>query len=143
MAEERKRILGMAASGKISVAEAEELLNALDGRRHELIPAAAPKKTTGSTKEMPKFFRVTVDSTGGDNVDVRIPFSLIKAGIRLKTLMPPEVAQKVNNHLSKSGIDVDLNLLDKEDIEDFVASFAGMKVNVDAASGDKVRVFCE
>lgn len=143
MTEERTRILDMVASGKITVAEAEELLNALskgqvdDRSKNGLVIAP------GRSKTMPKYFRVKVDSTGGDNVDVRIPFSLLRAGIHLSTLMPPEAAQKVNMHLAEKGINVDLNHLKKEDLDDLLTSFSEMEINVDAASGDKVRVFCE
>lgn len=143
MDNERTRILDMVASGKIAVAEAEELFDALGRGQSDSRSKGELTTRMGKSKVMPKFFRVKVDSTSGDNVDVRIPFGLLRAGIHLSTLMPPEVAEKVNKHLSEKGINVDLNHLKKEDLDDFLLSFSEMEINVDAASGDKVRVFCE
>ncbi len=143
MKEERMRILDMVASGKISVAEAEELLSALGNRQDPQLAGAVARRGPVGSRPIPKFFRVKVDSTSGDNVDVRIPFGLLRAGIRLSTLMPPEVAEKVNKHLSDQGIHVDLKHLKKEDLDELLASFSEMEINVDAASGETVRVFCE
>jgi len=145
MGEERMRVLNMLASGKISVEEAESLLAAIES------PESKPKEPSREVTRveaakkggMPKFFRVTVESTGGDNVDVRIPFGLLKAGIRLSTLMPPEVASKVSQQLADKGIQIDLNHLKKEDIDELLSYFSEMEINVDSASGDRVRVFCE
>ncbi|MEE8397455.1 MAG: hypothetical protein V3S89_00535 [Desulfobacterales bacterium] len=141
MSEERKRILDMVASGKITASEAEALLDAV---------ALAQEKSGSSgalvqdqKKGIPKFFRVTVDSKDGDNVDIRIPLSLLKAGIRFSSLMPPAVADKVNDHLSEKGINIDLNNIKKEDIDEILLSLSEMAINVDSGDGDKIRVFCE
>jgi len=143
MSEERTRILDMVAAGKISVAEAEELLNALESHRGDREPVGGLVKGTGSPKNVPKFFRVVIDSTDGDNVDVRIPFGLLKAGIRLSSLMPPQVAQKISKHLAGKGMEVDLSHVRKEDIDDFLSTFSELEINVDGSSGEKIRVFCE
>ena len=44
------------------------------------------------------------------------------------------VTQKINNHLTEKGINVDLSQLNRDDLDDFLASFSEMEINVDAAT---------
>jgi len=145
MGEERTKVLEMVASGKISVEEAESLLAAMESPESEPMASSGEVDRVEAVKKggVPKFFRVIVESTSGDNVDVRIPFGLLKAGIRLSTLIPPEAASKVSEQLAEKGIQIDLNHLKKEDIDELLSHFSEMAINVDSASGDRVRVFCE
>ena len=78
MLEQRRRILNMLAEGKISAADADGLLAAMDDTRTpppvtEVKPAA-PKS--------PRYLRVQVEEYDGDNskVNIRVPFNLIGCG---------------------------------------------------------------
>jgi len=143
MNDERSRILNMVASGKISVDEAEALLNALaQGRGDSSVSNKIPQ-LEGKAKKMPEYLRVKVESTQGDNVDIRIPFRILRAGIRLTALMPPAVADNVNAHLSEKGINLDFKNIKEENLEDLLEALSEMEINVDSATGDTVRVFCE
>lgn len=143
MNEERKRILDMLEGGKISASEAEALIDALSRDDENSGPSGGLVQDKEQKKGMPKFFRVTVDAKSGDNVDVRVPFALLRAGIRLSSLMPPAAADRVNEHLKAQGIEIDLSNMKKEDIDEILLGLSEMAINVDSASGDKVRIFCE
>ena len=143
MDEERTRILDMLASGKISTAEAAELLDAV-GKSVEN-PSSIGKITSieHKGKQLPEYFRVKVESAKGDNVDIKIPFRILRTGIKLTSLMPASAADQINAHLSNAGIDLDFKNIYKEDLEPLLEAIAEMEINVDSAKGDKIRVFCE
>ena len=135
---ERHKILDMLAQGKITTAEAERLLDAVedsDGRRGGAEPSAG-----GKTKR--QFLRVVVDETGGDHVDIRIPLQLIRAGVKLGGLLPTEVRGKVGESLAQKGINFDLGSVKPGDVEALVDALAEMSVEV-RDNEDHVRIFCE
>lgn len=131
----------MIASGKISVEEAEELLDALG---QDAAEAAESFKQGGTktSKEL-KFLRVNVQSAEKDNVDVRVPLNLLRAGMRLTSLIPSHAVDQINSSMKQRGIAFDLNNLRQEDIESLINSLGDMEVHVDSKEGDKVRVYCE
>ena len=138
MSEERKKTLEMLHEGKIAVEEAERLLSAV-GEDEEAKPSALAKGT-------PKYLRVTVESTGGDNVNVKVPMQLIRAGMKFTQLMSfvPEHAQaEIKSKLGEKGLDFDFAKMKPEDVEELIKALAELEVTVDAAEGDKVRVFTE
>jgi len=137
MSEERKKILEMLAAGKISVDEAERLLSALGGADAE---AGAPQAATAGRG--PKFLRVEVRD-GDDNVDVRVPLALIRAGMKFQSLIPEHAKVKIGEKLDEKGIQLDLGKLKSGDIEDLVAALSDLSVNVGANGGEKVKVYCE
>ncbi len=139
MSEDRKRILEMLASGKISADEADRLLDAL-GRAPSIAGAASPRSNG------PKYFRVVVEANdsaeGPTKVNVRVPMQLLRAGVRLSALIPPRARDEVNAAMAREGIPFDINQLKPENLEDLIEHLGDMTVDVD--SGDaKVRVFCE
>ena len=147
MTENKKKILEMLAEKKISVDDAYRLLNLID-------PAEGGQESTlkaeTAVKVKPKYLRVTVlpDPTNehGPNVDrvnVRVPMSLIRAGIRLTSLIPPEARDKVNGALREKGIDFDVRNVKPEDIEELVEALSDLEVDVVSAKGEKVKVFVE
>ena len=134
----------MVADGKITVEEAERLLGAL-GEKNSASDGPAPAVTGGTTagKDL-RYLRVVVDSTQGDNVNVRVPVALLRAGLKLSALIPPHVYQKVSANMAEKGVDFDFNaMLKSGDIEQLVESMGELNVDVNAANGDKVRVFFE
>ena len=131
------RILDMVAKGKISVEEAEALLTALERGDATAVPVNGV-----TSKTLPKFIYVKVTSATDDNVDVKVPLSLIRAGMRLTSLIPPQAMNHINDSMAEHGVSIDLNNLQKEDIEVLIESLVEMEVNVDSKNGDKVRVYC-
>lgn len=146
MTENQKKILEMLAEKKISSDEAYRLLNALDSSQE-------PKSETltGETiiKKIPKYLRVTV--TPGENaapghadrVNVRVPMSLIRAGIKLTALIPPQAFDKIDDALKEKGIDFDVRNIKKEDLDELIEALADMEVDVESGHGEKVKVFVE
>ena len=97
MTEERRQILEMLAGGKINADEADRLLGALGGASSSAIATA----TALQTKPLPKFIRVMVDSKDRKDgkpvhINVRVPIMLLRAGVRLASLIPPQAQEKVN-----------------------------------------------
>ena len=78
MTEERKIILQMVQEGTLTVEEAEQLLSALEPERPAADTALAPRDGYA-----PRRLTVRVSENGRDRVNVRIPFSLVKVGLKL------------------------------------------------------------
>jgi hypothetical protein len=145
MSEDRARILNMLAEGKISAEEAERLLDALDSRASAAAPAAEPaiKGDPGPLLEaLPKFLYVKVQAENGDNVDVKIPIALVRSGLKLTSLIPPQAMDQINDSMSEKGMSIDFSNLKPEDIDELVEALREMEINVDSTNGDKVRVYC-
>jgi len=139
MSEERNRILDLLAAGKITAEEAGRLLDAVDSGAAQAASApAAPKTGSG---ELPKFMYVKVISTKGDNVNVKIPLSLVRAGLKLTSLIPPQAMEQIDKSMAEKGMSIDLKNLKPEDLEDLIESLREMEISVDAANGDNVRVY--
>lgn len=139
MSEDRRRILDMLAQGKITVAEAEQLLNAV-GSDTPREPTEAP-----AVKAKPQFLRVLVDDDSkGENthVNIRVPLQLIRAGVKFSALMPKDAQDQVTDALQKKGMHLDLSELSPESVDAFVEGLGDLTVNVDDDK-TKVRVFCE
>ena len=146
MSENRKRILEMLAEKKITVEEAERLLS-LAGAEAE---GTELPRGEASPKKSLKYLRVVVEpGTEGDSfgaaerVNIRVPVSLIRAGMKLTALIPGHAADEVNRHLKEEGLDFDLRNIKPADIEELIDSLGDLEVNVDGARGEKVHVFVE
>jgi hypothetical protein len=147
MTESQKKILEMLAEKKLTTDEAYRLLNALGsggGGEKE-----APKMAAGAVAK-PKYLRVTVlpdadreDVENVDRVNVRVPMSLIRAGIKLTSLIPDHAMDKVNEALRDKGINFDVRSVKPGDIEDLIGALGELEVDVVSARGEKVRVFVE
>jgi hypothetical protein len=140
---DRRAILQMLADGKITADEAERLLAALD-RTEAPAPSAAADAPAGA-KRMPKYLRVAVDTDeDGDptKVNIRVPMALLRAGVRLSSVIPPVARDQLNAELAKSGVSFDLNALKPENLEEMIAQLEDLTVDVDK-EGTKVRIYCE
>jgi hypothetical protein len=138
MNEERKKILEMLSEKKITVEEAERLLNALGAPEPGLGETAGPKRPW-------RYLRVLVEpgpnSERGDKVNIRVPMKLIRAGMKWAALIPKHAQGEVNKALREKGIDLDFSKIKPEDLEDILSSLDELTVDVDGR--DKVRIFCE
>jgi hypothetical protein len=151
MSEEKKKVLEMLAAGKITADEAERLLEKLEPvghghrerRRHRIrkqIHVADPGD--GETLQdlefgALKYLRVLVNSSDGDEVNIRVPLKLIRTGIKLSTVLPSDTSAK----LAEKGIDLaELANLDGKELEE---ALRDLSVDVDSSDGDTVRIFCE
>jgi hypothetical protein len=138
---DRRSVLQMLADGKITADEAERLLSALD-RNGAPVPAEAP---SASHNAPPKYLRVTVDAdVHGDatKVNVRVPMALLRAGVRLTSLIPPAARDEVNRELAKNGVPFDIAQLKPENLDELINHLNDLTVDVDSADA-RVRVYCE
>jgi hypothetical protein len=143
MGDDRNRILDLLAAGRITAEEAARLLDALGSTGGQPADAAGSAKggaKTGSSGP-PKFLYVKVVSVKGDNVNVKIPLSLVRAGLKLTSLIPPHAADQINKSMAEKGMSFDLASMKPEDLEDVVESLREMEINVDSNNGDTVRVY--
>jgi hypothetical protein len=147
MSDSKKKILEMLAKGKISADDAYRLLGVLEeGEGSEGEPAKAEPVVAGKGK----YLRVNVvpdpDSPGGghaDRVNVRVPLSLVRAGIKLTSLIPSEARDKVNDSLKEKGINFDVNSIKAEDLEELIQALGDLEVDVVSGTGEKIKVFVE
>ncbi len=139
--DEKKKILEMLSSGKINVAEAEQLLATVGQPASETM---ATSPMAGLEKKRPKYLRIEVktqDENGPQNVNVRVPFNLLRAGVRLAQLMPANVRGQVQEGLDSSGLNLDLSKVKPEDLDQIVDQLADFQVDVEGK--EKVRIFAE
>jgi hypothetical protein len=78
-----------------------------------------------------------------ERVNVRIPISLIKAGIKMKALIPPEAKDKINEALKDKGIDFNIDTVKNEDIEELIEALDDMEIDIDGGHGEKIKVYVE
>ena len=141
MSEDRRKILDMLADGKITVDEAEKLLSAISQPSGESEQSEKPGK-----KGMPKYLRVVVEpgseNVKGEKVNIRVPFQLLRAGIKLASVIPVDVQGKVDEHLKEKGININLSNITSENLEELLVHLNDLTVDVDSKE-EKVRIFCE
>lgn len=143
MNEQRRQVLQMLAEGTITADEAERLIDALEPERAEPPPGAKSRP-----RPRPRYLRVLVswaDSPGSDGpgrINVRIPLQLLRAGVRLTTLIPPQALTRVNAQLEKSGVPIDLIQLKPQDIEELIEHLGDVTIDVDDPD-TRMQVFCE
>jgi hypothetical protein len=147
MDENRMKVLEMLQEGKITAEEAERLLGRLQqgGAADQGAPAQEQPEEAAEAggaaerpvPDKPRFLRVVVDSASGDKVNIRVPMALIRTGIRMGALIPEHAREELDNK------GVDLSALSQLDPEEMVEALAALTVDVDAANGETVRIFCE
>ncbi len=157
MNENRRQILEMLAAGKITTDEAERLLSALEPEQVATAGVftgniAGSKGCSGDDKGAPvrthaKYLRVLVESTeknGPTTVNVRVPMQLLRAGVRLASLIPAQAHDELDASLSRHGIPLTLSQIKPENLEELIDHLEDLSVDVDAKQEKaKVRVFCE
>lgn len=146
MSEERTRVLTMLAEGKINAEEAERLLDALESRGAEQA-GAAPSVIKGDPapllEALPKYLHVKVDGDEGEKVDVKIPLALVRSGLKLTSLIPPQAMDQINEQMAENGMSIDFTNFKPEDIDELIEALREMEINIDGSKGEKVRVYCE
>jgi hypothetical protein len=145
MNENRRQILGMLATGKITADEAERLLAALDKEPPARAAAAAPADP--GSKSQPKYLRVLVEAEDKKTdspvkLNVRVPMQLLRAGVRLASLIPAQARAQVNDAMREKGMVIELNQIKPENLEEVIDQLNELTVDMDQGS-NKVRVFCE
>ena len=122
---DRKLVLEMLANGKISVDDAQRLLAKLEDVESSLQDnggADAP------TKPRPKYLRIVAQ----DEINLRIPLSLVRAGLALDSFLPSWIF--VGSNLA-NVTEIDTDFL-RENLDELDMTF-------DSEDGESVRIFTE
>src|SRR4029077_17727103 len=132
----------MLAAGKINADEADRLLGALQREQSNGTTTAAPPQPA------PKYLRVMVDANDKDDgpvhINVRVPLMLLRAGVRLASLIPSSVQSEVNRALHEQGINLDVSQIKPENINEIIDQLRDLTVDIDQKSEDvKIRIFAE
>jgi hypothetical protein len=144
MNENRRQILEMLAAGKITADEAERLIAALEDAPS---PSSGANADEAKPKVKVKYLRVLVeaqDKSGPTTVNVRVPMQLLRAGVRLASLIPAQAHEHLDEALSRHGVPLTLSQIKPENLEELIDHLEDLTVDVDAKEDNtKVRVFCE
>jgi hypothetical protein len=135
MSEETRKVLEMVAQGKVTVQEAEQLLRAMGSGT-----GAEEKKAD------PKYFRILVtkpapDGKKAENVNIRVPISVVRGGLRLSALFPGILGKKKIQ--LGNGTEIDLSSATYADLEAMIKDIGELSVDVDDVEGKQVRIRCE
>ncbi len=145
MTENQKKILEMVADKKITVDEAYRLMS--------LIQPSADGSGDGAAGPKPavKYLRVIVDTEhhwengydkGPQHVNIRVPVALIRAGVKLASLIPPEAYNEVDEKMKNRGIQFDLRNMKPENVEELIHALNDLEVDIQGGQ-EKVRVYTE
>ena len=157
MNENRRQILEMLAAGKITADEAERLIAALEPEPVTVGEFTGSTSGAGGAKEAAvktraKYLRVMVEADesmtgmkGPTTVNVRVPMQLLRAGVRLASLIPAQAHEHFDEALSRHGVPLTLSQIKPENLEELIDHLEDLTVDVDGKNGNatKVRVFCE
>jgi len=132
----------MLAQGKITADEAERLLALVDQPPGT---AAGSKEISEARKPAPKYLRVVIedgDDPESEHVNIRVPMGLIRAGVRLVSVIPSSATSKINEKLKENGVPIDLEKIKADDLEDLVNSLSDLEVDIQDGN-EKVRIYVE
>jgi len=145
MTENQKKILEMVADKKITVDEAYRLLSLIQPS------AGGSGDSTKGTNPAVKYLRVIVDTEhhwengydkGPQHINIRVPVALIRAGVKLASLIPPEAYNEVDSKMKNRGIQFDLRNMKPENVEELVRALNDLEVDIHGGQ-EKVRVYTE
>jgi hypothetical protein len=134
MSQETRQVLEMLSSGKVTVEEAEQLLKAVAA------PGPAEEKST-----QPRYFRILVnkparDGKKAENVNIRVPMTVVRGGLRLGALFPGMLGKKKIQ--LDNGTELDLSKIHYTDLEAMIKDIGELTVDVDGDDA-QVRIRCE
>ena len=138
MTEETRKVLEMLSSGKVTVQEAEQLLQAVGA------PGTTAGATTEERKADPKYFRILVNKPAREGkkaeaVNIRVPMTVVRGGLRLGALVPGLLGKK--KIALDNGAEIDLSKVTYTDLEAMIKDNGELTVDVDGDA--QVRIRCE
>jgi hypothetical protein len=135
MVEETRQVLEMFSAGKVNVQEAEQLLHAIK----------TASQRADEPKADPRYFRIQVNKAGengkkGENVNIRVPMTIVRGGLRLGALLPGMLGKKTIK--LDNGMEIDLSKVTYTDLEAMIKDIGELTVDVDGGDA-QVRIRCE
>jgi hypothetical protein len=149
MSDDRRRILDLLAQNKITVEEADQLLAALAGRAS----GGEQKAAQPEADNAPRYMRIVVKraptigawpgvSRPEKNVNIRIPLSLVRSGMRLGAIVPGGAGELINQVLRQRGVGVDFSKIDPNELVNALKGMGELTVDVDQGRA-QVHITCE
>ena len=140
MSNETKRVLDMVAAGKITVDEGERLLGVLGAGQSASPP---PGETE---RPVPRFLKMEAAATGKDGKDegfrMRVPLDLLRAGIKMRALIPKARRDKINEKLTEKGIEGDIFEMSDDQIDTLIRSLGELEMEGGDSDGS-FRLYLE
>jgi len=138
MSAESRQVLEMLTEGKISVQDAERLLDKLGNGRASVagVSSAPPdaSEAAGAGAEKPRWLRILVEKPGHETINMRLPLSLVRSS-RVMAMVPP----RVRDRLAEQGFDLGRFATMKELAE----ALETTGIDIEKGNGKRVRIFCE
>lgn len=138
MSEERRRVLELLSSGKISTEEAERLMTAIEEG------SSTPTTRSISTpRRRPRYLRLIAD-TPTEKVDIRVPLFLLRAGMKLASLLPRSARGSITSAFREKGIDIDLTK--GADLQQLIEGLEHLQIEAESGrpgNMERVRIYCE
>lgn len=144
MSEHTRRVLELVAQGKVTAADAEELLDTL---RNESTNPQSPSGVGDSAPDKPRHLRIAVHKVAKDgrpskDVTIKVPLAILRSGLRLGAVIPGFAREQMHAKLREQGVDIDLAKIDPATIESLLKEMG--EVNIDVNGGEQqVRITCE
>ena len=77
-----------------------------------------------------------------ERVNVRVPLGLIRAGMKLKSLIPTQATDGIHEALKSKGIDMDLRDLAGEGLDALIEALGDLEVEVQSEN-EQVHIYVE
>jgi hypothetical protein len=131
MSQEQEKIERMVQQGKLSRAEADELLATLEPQES----GQSRPPIQGTQPRARRTFRIHVDEAGGEHVDLAFPMALVGVGLNI-------LARRGKATIDLDGKEVPIDI---EEIRRLIAdpAFVGELMNVHTGDGDNVVLSVE
>ena len=151
MSDDTRRILDLLAQGKVTVDEADKLIDAIKG------PAAQPTDAAaagGDDRRKPRWIRINVFKPARDgkeekDVNIRVPIAVVKGGMRLGAIIATFAGEKAAQRMKARGIDLDISKINDDlskmngaEFDAFLKSLDDTSIEIDDGKS-QVRISCE
>lgn len=145
MSDEKRKILNMLAESKISVDEAEKLLQALGEESTKRISTQDESEPDAGSGKKPKYLYVSVipknrGEKKGETVNIKVPLILLRTGLKFGGVLPDAAKEKIGRALGNKGLDI--SKLSESDFEEMVEGLSKLSINVDDAD-EIVNIYCK
>lgn len=143
MSDETRRVLDLVAQGKITVDEAQQLLDAISAASADS-SASAPD---AAERPKPKWMRIVIHQAAREgqrdkDVNIRVPIAIVRSGMRLGALIPGLAGEQLAAKMRERGLDVDFSKLDAAAIESVLKELGDTNIEIDSGRA-QVRITCE
>ncbi len=77
-----------------------------------------------------------------EKVNIRIPLQVLRAGMKLGSVLPSHAREKINDALREKGLDMDLFSLNRDELDEMLRSMGDSSIDVDREDRT-VKIFFE